>query len=61
MSTQPVPELLVALEGAVWHIEHMAAWISKTQVGTPPKAYSFESLGEDMPVLKAAIAKARGQ
>ena len=47
------PELLTELQVAVRHIEHMAAWISKKNAG-----YSFEGLGEDMPGIRAAIAKA---
>lgn len=44
-------ELEAALKLAIEHIEHMAAWITKLKSG-----YSFESLGEDMPGLKAALA-----
>lgn len=39
-----------ALQTAVDHIEHMAAWVGKQQAG-----YSFESLGEDMPSIKAQL------
>lgn len=39
-----------ALALAIQHIEHMAAWIAKQNAG-----YSFESLGEDMPGMKAAL------
>lgn len=38
-----------ALTLAIRHIEHMAAWIAKQKAG-----YSFESLGEDMPGIRAA-------
>jgi hypothetical protein len=38
-----------ALALAIQHIELMAAWITKQNAG-----YSFESLGEDMPGIKAA-------
>ncbi len=38
-----------ALKLAIQHIEHMAAWISAHNAG-----YSFESLGEDMPGIRAA-------
>lgn len=41
----------VALELAIEHIEHMAAFIGSKQLG-----YSFEALGEDMPGMKAALA-----
>lgn len=41
-----------ALKTAVDHIEHMAAWIAKQNTG-----YSFESLGEDMPAIKAELAR----
>lgn len=50
------PELLAELRTAVQHIEHMGAWIGKQNAG-----YSFESLGEDMPGMRAAIAKADGR
>lgn len=49
------PELLQQLKNAKRHLEHMAAFISKEY-----KGYSFESLGEDMPGIDAAIAKAGG-
>lgn len=39
-----------ALKTAIQHIEHMAAWIGKQNTG-----YSFESLGEDMPGIRAAV------
>lgn len=47
-------KVLEALETAIRHIEHMAAFIEKTHsdCGT----YSFESLGEDMPGMKAALS-----
>lgn len=41
-----------ALKAAIGHIEHMAAWIAKQNAG-----YSFESLGEDMPGIRAAADK----
>lgn len=41
----------VALKLAIEHIEHMAAFIGSKQLG-----YSFESLGEDMPGMKSALA-----
>lgn len=41
-----------ALTLAIGHIEHMAAWITKQSVG-----YSFESLGEDMPGIRAAAGQ----
>lgn len=43
--------LRATLKTAVSHIEHMAAWITSKNAG-----YSFESLGEDMPGLYAALA-----
>jgi hypothetical protein len=49
-------ELLDALRTADRHIEHMAAWISAN-----PAGYSFESLNEDLPGIRAAIAKAEGR
>jgi hypothetical protein len=39
-----------ALETALGHIEHMAAFIQKQTAG-----YSFEGLGEDMPGMQAAL------
>lgn len=48
------PDTLAALRTAVRHIEHMAPWISKQNAG-----YSFESLGEDMPGIRAAKAEGR--
>ena len=50
------PDMLSELRTAVRHIEHMAAWIGKQSAG-----YSFESLGENMPGIRAAIAKAEGR
>lgn len=47
----PPSETRAALRTAVQHIEHMAAWIGKQNA-----SYSFESLGEDMPSIKAALA-----
>lgn len=43
-------QLRTALKLAIEHIEHMAAFIGPLKAG-----YSFESLGEDMPGLKAAL------
>lgn len=42
--------LYAALKTAIFHIEHMAAWIGAQNAG-----YSFEGLGEDMPSLKSAL------
>lgn len=39
-----------ALQAAIEHIEHMAAFIGDQKLG-----YSFESLGEDMPGIRAAL------
>ena len=50
------PELLEALRLAKRHIAHMARWIEGRSSG-----YSFEALGEDMPSIDAAIAKATGE
>ena len=49
-----LPALLKALDLALSHIEHMAAWITAQKAG-----YSFESLGEDMPDIRAALAAAK--
>lgn len=40
-----------ALILAISHIEHMSKWITAQNAG-----YSFESLGEDMPGIKAALS-----
>jgi hypothetical protein len=40
-----------ALKDAISHIEHMSAFIGSLNLG-----YSFESLGEDMPEMKDALA-----
>jgi hypothetical protein len=47
--------LRAALKLAIDHIEHMAAHFSNRGTG-----YSFESLGEDMPGIKAALATTEG-
>lgn len=47
-----------ALKLAIGHIEHMAAWISARNSNIAYEGaatYSFESLGEDMPGIKAAV------
>lgn len=41
-----------ALKTAIGHLDHMAAWITAQKAG-----YSFESLGEDMPGIRAAMGK----
>lgn len=60
-----LPDLLAALKTAVAHIEHMAKWINRHNAGRGHNpdfgGYVFESLGEDMPGLRAAIAKAEGR
>lgn len=55
-------DLVKALEVAVAHIEHMAAWITARNAGlsgqkTSTSLYSFEGLGEDMPDIRAALAR----
>lgn len=45
--------LVKALKAAIGHIEHMAPWITKQNLG-----YSFEGLGEDMPGIRAALRAA---
>lgn len=47
--------MTTALKTALDHIEHMAAWISKHH----PAGYSFESLEEDMPGMRAALDNQR--
>jgi len=42
------------LAKAIGHIEHMAAFITEANSDYHCGVYSFESLGEDMPGLKAA-------
>ena len=49
-------EARTALKLAIDHIEHMAAHFSNRGTG-----YSFESLGEDMPGIKAALNNLRGE
>lgn len=49
-TTAPGQAVQEALQTAISHIEHMAAWIGAQRAG-----YSFESLGEDMPDIKAAL------
>lgn len=46
-------EIATALKIAVGHIEHMAAFFGNKGTG-----YSFEALGEDMPGIREALAKA---
>lgn len=41
-----------ALRIALSHIDHMTAWIALQKAG-----YSFESLGEDMPELRAVLKR----
>lgn len=48
-------DLLAQLKIAKGHIEHMARFITSKNTG-----YSFKSIGEDMPGIDAAIAKAKG-
>ncbi|MEI9804141.1 MAG: hypothetical protein WDN48_06295 [Pseudolabrys sp.] len=45
--------LSAALKLAIDHIEHQAKFITANTVG-----YSFESLGEDMPGMRAALTRA---
>lgn len=49
-------DLVAQLSCAIGHIEHMAAWIGEQQAG-----YSFESLGEDTPGIRAALSRAKAQ
>lgn len=50
-------DLKVALKTALDHIEHMAAWISKANSGHNQSGlYSMESIGEDMPGMRSALA-----
>jgi hypothetical protein len=49
-------DLVAHLHCAIGHIEHMAAWIGEQRAG-----YSFESLGEDMPDIRAALSRAKEQ
>lgn len=58
MSTPP-PHPKDALRTAIAHIEHMAAWISARNSNISYEGaitYSFESICEDMPGIKAALA-----
>lgn len=46
-----------ALRLAISHIEHMAAFISKANTDYRCGTYSLESIGEDMPGMKSALAQ----
>jgi hypothetical protein len=48
--------LQTALGLAIKHIEHMSAWIAKANADYHVGVYSFESIGEDMPGIKAALS-----
>ena len=51
-----------ALEIAHQHIQHMAAWITKTNASdTPLHGYSFEALGEDKWIIDQARASLKGE
>lgn len=50
VSASACPGTHAALKTALDHIEHMAAFIGVQKLG-----YSFESLGEDMPGMRAAL------
>ncbi|MDZ4370760.1 MAG: hypothetical protein U1C74_04975, partial [Phenylobacterium sp.] len=51
-----------ALESAHKHIQHMAAWITKTNASdTPLHGYSFEALGEDKWIIDQARASRKGE
>lgn len=51
-----------ALEVANSHIQHMAAWISKTNASdTPLHGYSFEALGEDKWIIDQALASLKSE
>lgn len=45
-----------ALALAIQHIEHMAAFITEANSDYHVRIYSLESLGEDLPDIKAALA-----
>lgn len=47
---QHMEKLETALKNSIRHIDHMSAWIVAQN-----KGYSFESLGEDMPEIRAAL------
>lgn len=46
-----------ALQTAIGHIDHMAAFITKANCDYHCGVYSFESLGEDMPGIRAALSQ----
>lgn len=50
-------EAMVALALAVSHLDHMAAWITEANCGRRVGIYSFESLGEDMPGIRATLSR----
>jgi hypothetical protein len=54
-NARPTDDVVSALKIAKRHLEHQSAWIGQKNMG-----YSFESLGEDMPIITAALAKAGG-
>lgn len=45
--------LIEALKAALSHVDHLAAWVEARNAG-----YSFESLGEDLPEMRSALADA---
>jgi hypothetical protein len=48
---QTIETLRETLKCSITHNEHLASWITTQNAG-----YNFESLGEDMPGLKSALA-----
>lgn len=64
LASTPAPasaqdELRQQLRTAVFHIEHMAEFIGDVNV-KHKTSYSFESLGEDMPSIRAALSATGG-
>lgn len=52
----PADQVREALELAIQHLAHLAAWVSRKQTGGLIGSYSFEALGEDMPRIKSALS-----
>lgn len=58
---QATPDMRQALIVAKTHIDHMAAWISRTNASdVPVHGYSFEALGEDKWIIDQALAATSG-
>lgn len=54
-SIEVIENLSAKLSLAISHIDHMAAWISEANRDYHVGIYSFESLCEDMPGIRAVL------